>query len=176
MLKRYILPIVMCAAMLCGCEIDMSDGGTPIPTASTSSVCSEGVSTPAWEIKRSDADKLLSELEDIIGQISVGTLYVEDITYMDKVCKYLAQYNTFDTEIAKYMESVRTLLESYCSFYARNIGIDKVEQKIVTYIDEYYALSEEFRAIYSPFDRTKLENIMDKVRIMTELTETSSNG
>ncbi len=170
MLKKTLIPIMLCIFLLCGCTADMGGGGAPTPIPDTNSQWGEVISTPKVQIKSSEAEKVLTELISVMNEISDGTLYLSDITYMKSVCDYLAQYNQFDTDIATYMESVRTLLDSYCSLYARNIGTDKVREQINGYVDGYFGMSEEFRLKYGYIENSDLLDIMNKVELMANVT------
>ncbi len=159
--------------LLCSCSANVSGGGAPTPVGGTTSEWGEDVSVPEVRITRSEAEKVLSELFDIMGKMSNGTLYLSDITYMGSVSEYLKQYNTFDTELGAYMESVRLLLDSYCSLYARNIGTDKVSEQISSYVDGYYGMSEEFRSQYSVMNNADLLSIMNKIELLASIAEES---
>ena len=167
MIKRIIPIILVCAVMLCGCTANMGDGGAPTPVPDKETNWSETVSEPKVQIKVSDAEKLLAEIIPVMLDMSGGTLYLSDITYMSNVCDYLAQYNQFDTEIAVYMESVRQLLDSYCSLYAKNIGTEQVREQIDAYIDGYFGLTEDFRIKYGYIDNEELLVIMAKIEFMS---------
>ncbi len=170
MLKKLIIPIVLCAVLLCSCSAKVADGGAPTPIPNTASEWGEDVSTPSLQIKRSEAEKVLIELYTVVSEISNGTMYLSDITYMDSVCSYLSQYNTFNTELAVYMESVRALLDSYCSFYARNISADNVREQITAYVDGYYALSDEFHNQYGVIEIAVLNDMLNKVELMANVS------
>ncbi len=178
MIKKTVLAIfavVICVAMLAGCTADMGGGGAPTPLKNNETNYSEAVSVPKLQIKMGEAEKVLAELISVMTEMNKGTLYLSDITYMSNVSDYLAQYNQFDTEIAAYMESVRKLLSSYCSLYAKNIGSDKVREQINEYVDGYFGMSEEFRLKYGYIDNAALLDIMNKVEIMANVSSDVSS-
>lgn len=157
-----------------GCTAGMTEGGVPTPTTDTTSEWGENISAPQIQISSSEADKVLTELYGVIGKITSGTLYLSDITYMREVSDYLAQYRVYNSETAIYMHSVEQLLSAYCSLYARNIDTVRVQEVITDYVDGYYALSDSFKSAYSPIDNADLNDIMNKINILAEVSELSS--
>ncbi len=173
MIKK-LLPILLCAVLVCGCTANMGNGGEPTPIPNDNTEWSETISTPRIQIKTSEAEKVLNELIPIMNNINSGTLYISDIGYMNNVCEYLAQYSQFNTEIAVYMESIRQLLSHYCSLYAQNIDVDTVREQINKYVDDYFGMTDEFRQKYGYINNTTLIGVMNKVVLLADTV--SSNA
>ena len=175
MIKKSIFAVAVCTVlMMGGCTVNMSSGdGTPTPIENQLTEWGEDISSDPIQISESEAKRVLTDLYDLLGKINTGKLYPSDMTYLRSMCSYLAQYKAYGSETAEYMHSVEQLLTAYCNLYARNIDKEQAKAEIDAYVDRYYAMSDDFKENHKPLDNAQLINIMTKVDILADASESS---